>query len=382
MARWLNERRVYQNYVTGAWSPFYAEACAGVQRLTLNPQFYCAPPHAKWTVDPFLEVATVHPRQLARVKEVRARRCEKLTTLIREIKATIVNVWRPASAHVVFHSSGYDSRILSGCLRELARERGRDWLGQVLFLSNRWEADVFFEIMKRQGWQAEQYAAYVEGPPDEHYRIALDFETFWYKHNAPVPMPGRFWWYLVEWAQGKLMLPERFEDMQFFNGQFTRSILKPGSALAEHIAYMDWEYYSETEIASRNGATENSVLCTANVAEWAWGYVGKARRPLKRALADLIAPECKDLPNLHLHDHAAPIARSLLAECKAAFDASWYAQALGVEWEPPETAAIDPRWGVWGLASLCEHLVEAGVEIEVEREIERGIEAGGGRYYG
>jgi len=359
----MNQRRLYQNYVTGAFSSFYAEACAGVRRLTLNPQFHCAPPHAKWTVDPFLEVGTVHPRLVRHPLDVRARHCEKLGTVIGAIKNTIAGVWRPESTHVVFHSSGHDSRILSGCIGALARERGRDWLGRVLFLSNRWEADVFCEIMQRQGWQPDQYAAYTDGPPDEHYRIALDFDTFWYKHNAPLPMPGRFWWYLVEWAQGKGLLPERFEDMQFLNGQFSRYTLRPGGSKEEHDGYMDWEYYSETEIASPNGATENSVLCTAEVAARGWGYAGKARLPLKRALADFIAPECKDLPNLHLHDHAAPIAKSILSECKRRFDASWHARALRVDWDPPETAAIDPRWGTWGLASLCEHLHQEGVEI-------------------
>jgi hypothetical protein len=367
---WMNWRRQYQNLVTGKVSPFYAAACDGLERVTLQPGFDCGKhPDAKWVVDPFVEVRTIHPRRLERVRECKPIKCDKLQPIIDAVKTTLVELWDSTKAHVVFHSSGYDSRILSGCIRELGEARGSSWLGKVLFLSNRWEAAGFYEIMRRQGWRTDQYLAYTEGQPDEHYKLALDFDTFWYKHNAPIPMPGRLWWYLIEWAQGRRILPKDCNEIQAFNGQITQHVLIPGHTLAHHYEYMDWEYYSETEIDSPNGMARLTPLCTTAVVARAWGYVGEQRNRLKQALAAHVAPECAELSNMNLHDHAAPIAPWLLRECQERFDASWYAQKLGLRWKPPQTAAIDHQWALWSLASLCEELHRRGVEIRTLEEV-------------
>jgi hypothetical protein len=365
--RFLAIRRQYRNPVTGVVSPLYAEACAGVERLTLNPAFDCAPLDGKWTVDPFYEVVTVPPRELDRVTDLEPIPCERLTTIIDAQIRAIEAIWDPTKAHVVFHSSGHDSRIISGCLKRLREKHGPGWIGKVLFLCNRWEAEPFRAIMRAQGWRGDQYAAYDEGPAEEHFAISLDFDSFWYKANAPVPMPGRFWWYLIEWAQSKGLLPDTGQIQAFHGmGQLTWHHFRRRD-VAGWLDYQDGEYYGETSVDSPEGTGGLAVLTAETVHRRVLGYTGKPKtgHELRIAIADALCPETASIPNLHLHDHAAPISDRLQRRCRRAFARSWYAQHTGAKWTAPETSEIDPRWGVWGLASLCEHLINSGVEINV-----------------
>ena len=179
---WLLRR--YRNLETGRESTLYFEACEGLERLTLRRDFYCALPHGKWCIDPFCEVVTMPPGEVKRVTEITPRENTNLGHIIQAICDTLVELWEPGKTMVILHSSGYDSRILSGCIRKLQKERGDAWLGDVLFLCNRWEGKSFLEIMRLQGWKKSQYAVYDEGPDDEHYRISLGFATHWYAVNA------------------------------------------------------------------------------------------------------------------------------------------------------------------------------------------------------
>jgi len=250
----------------------------------------------------------------------------------------------------------------------LRKKNGDDWLGDVLFLSNRWEAKGFYQIMKAQGWEKEKYLTYDSFPdnPDEHYRDALNFDTFWYEANVPCPMPGRFWFYVAEWAKKMGRLPINNADIQSFNGQgkmFWRANYK---TIEDYKRYMYDELYSETTIDSPNGLAYGSILSDIEVMGAVYGYSDRRRskRGLTLELAEYVTPETADIENMRKHDHLdVPIAQWILDDCKDAFDGSWYAKELGLKWEKPETAAIDPSWGEWGLASLCEHLIGEGTEI-------------------
>jgi hypothetical protein len=329
-------------------------------------EFHCAPAHGKWYIDPFIEVQTLPPQlhEWPEERDIYKMRCSRIETLADTIAAVIEREWQPDKFHLVWHSSGYDSRIISGILKDLRKKNGDDWLGDILFLCNRWEAEGFYRIMKAQGWERNLYAVYEGGLDDEHYKIALDFGSFWYEANAPVPMPGRFWFYVAKWAKSKGLLPE--DNIQAFNGQgkmFWRSNYK---TLADYKQYMYDELYSETTIDSPNGLAYGSILSDIDVMGAVYGYSDKrrAKRGLTLELAEFVSPETADIKNMRRHDHLnVPIAEDILSDCKDAFDGSWYAKELDIKWQPPETAAIDPRWGEWGLASLCEHLIGEGTEI-------------------
>lgn len=88
----------------------------------------------------------------------------------RALKDYIVSRWDSNAKHLMFHSSGYDSRIISGILAELREERGKDWIGDIHFRCHQPEGDMFIQIMKKQGWADSQYSNY-NGPEYDHYDI-------------------------------------------------------------------------------------------------------------------------------------------------------------------------------------------------------------------
>jgi len=362
--------RVYENTVTGKRSELLFEACEGLEAVTLTPDWKCDG-HV-WKSDPFLEVQTVDPETVSRLRGVEPRPSD-LDDLITAICNAIVAVWEPDKSHVVFHSSGYDSRVLSSCIRKLQYERGDDWLGDVLFLSNRWEADVFHEIMRLQGWKPGQYASYDTGADYEHYGRVLDFDHYWYTNNAPVPMPGRFFSYLVEWACDIGALSGR-EELQAFNGH--------GCALSgrdregiwrlrggiETTAEKIWQhgshnFYSLMMLNYPGNIHANFVLAEKNVVDVALGWDTKG--PMRKAIVDHLCPEIAHLPNLGSNDHHAPIAHHIRQECERRFARSEYARITNKAWTCPPRASVAQRWATWGLASLCEHLHNQGVVIKL-----------------
>lgn len=96
--------------------------------------------------------------------------CEKTTTdmdslckeLLSLIEESIIKLWNPADKHLVFISGGADSRIICYTLKKLEQIKGKDWLGEVKFLtrfegmngSNSTDSIVIVEaVMKKLGWE-------------------------------------------------------------------------------------------------------------------------------------------------------------------------------------------------------------------------------------
>jgi hypothetical protein len=109
-----------------------------------------------------------------------------------KLKEIVFNHWDSNRFHVVAHSGGVDSRILSTIIKELTEQHGREWLGDVLFVENGGECETFKQIMKTQKWDKKQYLSYQEGiDPREYHRRGLDFKNLYKKYNGPVSYPFR-----------------------------------------------------------------------------------------------------------------------------------------------------------------------------------------------
>ena len=61
--------------------------------------------------------------------------CEPL----KKLSYIIERDWDPDKFHLLFHSSGYDSRIFSSILMKLREKHGEGWIGKILFLC--WEPE-------------------------------------------------------------------------------------------------------------------------------------------------------------------------------------------------------------------------------------------------
>lgn len=76
----------------------------------------------------------------------------------------------PDEKYLIFHSAGFDSRIISLCLTDIRMRLGEDFTKNIHFRCHQPENEMFLEIMKRQGWHPDQYSVY-EGPELDYYDI-------------------------------------------------------------------------------------------------------------------------------------------------------------------------------------------------------------------
>lgn len=279
----------------------------------------------------------------------------------------IEKVWDRDRFHVVFHSSGYDSRILSSAIKWLATKNGRDWLGPgLLFLGNRWEADGARAVLRAQGWEDAHIAMYEDGRRDDHFLPWLDFADYWRTAPAPTSLPGNLWWYLPDWAQRKGLLPED-SRCQAFAGYWANETwqqwvtygpagwLKQYKRLYHHImAALRFKLPMEFPLSHPD------VL---RLVSPAFKLDGNA---LRKAVADYACPEARHIKNMAHHDHKWPISKRLRDQCRAAYDKSWYGCHVKPDWRVPEDSRLDNAWLHWSMASLCEELIRRGVDVRAK----------------
>lgn len=91
-----------------------------------------------------------------------------LMQLKEALKRYFREVWNPKENYLMFHSGGYDTRILSAALAE-CRDEGLN-CDNVHFRCHPPECEVFREVMRCEGWRPSQYSCY-ENTPDNFFDI-------------------------------------------------------------------------------------------------------------------------------------------------------------------------------------------------------------------
>lgn len=81
-----------------------------------------------------------------------------LTQLKEALKRYFREVWNPKENYLMFHSGGYDSRILSAALAE-CRDEGLN-CDNVHFRCHPPECEVFRKVMRCEGWKPSQYSCF------------------------------------------------------------------------------------------------------------------------------------------------------------------------------------------------------------------------------
>lgn len=97
-----------------------------------------------------------------------------LSAYARNLRYALIMYWQsvlvPDQKYIVFHSAGFDSRIMSLSLMEYREMGYKHITDNIHFRCHQPEGPMFMEIMKRQGWDSKQYSVY-SGPTDDYYDI-------------------------------------------------------------------------------------------------------------------------------------------------------------------------------------------------------------------
>jgi hypothetical protein len=137
---------------------------------------------------PHPEIAKLFSRQSGKqeVDNIEAHADRMLATLIKHVRRS----WNPLARHIVMHSSGFDTRLLTGVLRKVASEEGNNWLGEVKFVCFQPEIQDARKIFNHVGWPAATWHPIDPGRPGEdYYAPCFDFKTI----GAHLSESERFW---------------------------------------------------------------------------------------------------------------------------------------------------------------------------------------------
>jgi hypothetical protein len=116
------------------------------------------------------------PDSIRRLTEKRSQLAQNdIPAIAQALENVLDKIWKPEFFHLIPHSSGYDSRIISYIVMKLRNRYGRKWLGDVLFFCRFPEVKEFRQIMEFQGWDKGQYT-YQERDELEN---AVDFDRCW-----------------------------------------------------------------------------------------------------------------------------------------------------------------------------------------------------------
>ena len=112
--------------------------------------------------------------------------------LIKGIKEYLKENLKSGEKYLFLHSGGYDSRILSSCMRDLWEEGLRF---DVHFRCHQPEEPMFLEIMKRQGWSKDMFSVFT-GAKENYYNIGNKRNALngWHNYNQSM----NFWTDIVQ----------------------------------------------------------------------------------------------------------------------------------------------------------------------------------------
>jgi len=107
--------------------------------------------------------------------------------LVDGIKEYLKENLKKEEKYLFLHSGGYDSRVISSCMRDLWEEGMRF---DIHFRCHQPEEPMFLEIMKRQGWPKDMYSVFT-GQPDNYYSIGHkeNYLNGWHNYNQSM----NFW---------------------------------------------------------------------------------------------------------------------------------------------------------------------------------------------
>jgi hypothetical protein len=293
--------------------------------------------------------------------------------IVAGIRQHLETYWDSSKVHIMPHSSGFDSRIVSYIIKQIAEERGKDWLGEIYFFCLAPEVSDYYEIMDWMGWSRDKALAF-DSPKDP-----IDFHLD-----------------IIDFDRVGGVIDEAFRVMRV--GDYFRQLLNTLSVKKEDVQFVSGVFGDETALNAWNlpnfatrwvfefGAPENS-FCSSHL----FPYVSypvldvwtKYNRPLpkdkfKLVQCDQLHPKLRNFVNYRMRVIAGEISKEMpewkfspgaCAKIRGDFEASWYyhnvpeAKSVKVEDRYRGGTAITPFWNHYLRAAICENIIRRGCKI-------------------
>lgn len=293
------------------------------------------------------------------------------------ILKSIEKEWNVNKFHLVYHSSGFDSRIISLAIKALYEKHGKDWLGDVLFLCFEPEGNSFIEIMDYQGWDHLQYSVYKRGCKNSDYYIeSFDYEKNPYHTNGIAKRILNTKSLPLKTLQDKNILPSS-DKIQLFSGQV--SGIFDGSKIKSFDQYYGDRYYSY--VSRRWSAVDCEVVepfmdfdlvkfvLESKMDNW------NDRELIKSEIIKFIDPKMIDFERWSWKDvHALDFFRisdDAIKQCVSDYKNSYYFRKTGKKVKSSSKYGKMNKseslwWLYWSLGSLSNVIVKNGCKIKLK----------------
>lgn len=295
-------------------------------------------------------------------------RDEFIQLYIESVRQAVEANWPSRLSNVVFHSSGYDSRILSWTLRQLAEKHGRDWLGDVLFVCWGAECEGFAQIMEYEGWKPEQYRLIHNNGADVDSRH-LHFKAAAHRLGGVVSRATNYWesglHYLHQslgglkcvWtSQGNneiWAIPNEQTFGEFYSWLYSCFVGEMFSAISWAVNCMPLNVHTLSLLLKHGppcglGSIRQDIV-----------------RTMDKGLAEI--PRMDENTGQWMVDHRA-IPADLFDKAIEDYRASWYGRCVAPEQADRagmQTVLPSNWWRHWTAASLCDDLLRRGHKITV-----------------
>jgi len=287
-----------------------------------------------------------------------------LHVLYKEIKKAIFNTWDSSKLHIIGHSSGYDSRIISTAIKELKEEHGETWAGEIICVEVYGETKEFKELMAVQGFKNIAYNE--NSSPNQHHAYSFEFSTFWQKFNGLVSFPVNLWYDPYKDLYEKGLVPK--EGIQGYTGYGANESMEIALKKIGFAEYYRWHHYLQLQNFKLWGDNWVHPYWQWNVQQALRGCNkwnrGKTR--LAKLLCDAVVPNLNSIVQVTSKEVAKrgyrTLDNSIMKQIVNSYDKSWYGKNVKIQFRN-DMSDYKPWWFHYCAASLCEYLLVNGYKI-------------------
>jgi len=264
--------------------------------------------------------------------------------------------WDPSKTNVLYHSSGWDSRIVGTIVR-----RAREKLGGrlvVVCMSPEWETSR--PIIEYQQFHRTAEVYYYDRFSDQ----PVDFDTLCRHVSGPTDHPLNVYASALRWVREKASITN---DVALWCGLFFNETYMHANLL-EFLGR--WYSSRVAKILSPVGATWNLPALSTNAVRYLYTHANKGEM-FRVEVAKSIDPGLAAFDRRG-HPESILLSKEQFSAAVREYNNSWYGQTLGRAAVSPtremHPGCADHRewWGRWTTAAFVEKAVRTGVEVRAQ----------------
>jgi len=290
----------------------------------------------------------------------------------------IEKTWDPYKFHIIPHSSGYDSRLISTILKRLKKKNGSDWFGDYVFIESNGESELFKQMMQMEGWR-KHIVMYEGKDPSEAHLHSFDFKNAW--KAGLIGFPVNSWYSQVEWLQKMDIAPENVQCYTGYGANETTTVIHRADLYANANyqpeykpnnlgLYFAWHYLHQLSAFTLNGDWIHpfyNLDYLGAFAKYSKGHIEHLHPGLSvsKVILEIIEPELAKIHKMVTKEVKKKgffnVSDKIINQAIKDYKSSWYGKRNPIQ--PTNEIKYCEWWWSWRVASLCEHLLENGHDI-------------------